>query len=253
MTKLQLKDKVRSLMLGNVKEGYSALLGAHYCYVMPSKERYQFQWFWDTCFHVFILCALDEVELAHRNMRSLFRQQEDNGFVGHMIFWKQVLPRRMTDVLQARPTLQTLRPHMSALVQPPLIAQALKRLYEASKDKLVLYELLPKVVHYHDWLASNRHFDADGLITIISPFESGIDWKPSFDEVVGYSSRATPKNLFTSQLYWRVMAKIDASNFLRQYDLGKISRARRVSCERSRLQHDLRVRFAGPSRPVRGR
>jgi hypothetical protein len=132
----ELKDRVRAVMLDNVKEGYSALLGAHYCYVMPSKERYQFQWFWDTCFHVFILSALGEVELAKRNMRSLFRQQEDNGFVGHMIFWKQVLPKRITDVLQARPTLQTLRPHMSALVQPPLIAQALKRIYEVNGDKL---------------------------------------------------------------------------------------------------------------------
>ena len=222
MTQQQLRDKVRSLLLGNVKEGYSALLGAHYCYVMPSRGRYQFQWFWDTCFHVFILCALDEVELAYRNMQSLFRQQEHNGFVGHMIFWKQVLPQRITDVFQARPTLQALRPHMSALVQPPLIAQALKRLYEVSKDKLVLYELLAKVVRYHDWLASSRNFDADGLITIISPFESGIDWKPSFDEVVGYRARTTPKSLLTSELYWRVMAKVDAANFFRQYDLRKI-------------------------------
>jgi glycogen debranching enzyme len=218
----ELKDRVRAVMLDNVKEGYSSLLGAHYCYVMPSKERYQFQWFWDTCFHVFILCALGEVELAKRNMRSLFRQQEDNGFVGHMIFWKQVLPQRITDVLQARPTLQTLRPHMSALVQPPLIAQALKRFYEVSGDKLFLYELQPKVVQYHDWLAQNRDVDGDGLISIISPFESGIDWKPSFDDVVGYRSHATPTRLFTSELYWRVMLKVDASNYLCQYDLPKI-------------------------------
>jgi hypothetical protein len=129
----EIKERVRAVLLDNVMEGYSALLGAQYCYVMPSKERYQFQWFWDTCFHVFILCALGEVELARRNLRSLFRQQEDNGFVGHMIFWRQVLPNRMTDVLQARATLQSLRPHMSALVQPPLVAQALRRVYDVSE------------------------------------------------------------------------------------------------------------------------
>src|SRR5262245_1123460 len=217
-----LKDTVRTVMLSNVKEGYSALLGAHYCYVMPSRERYQFQWFWDTCFHVFILCVLGEVELAKRNMRSLFRQQEDDGFVGHMVFWGQVLPNRITDVLQARPTLQTLRPHMSALVQPPLIAQALKRFYEVSGDKLFVYELLPKLVQYHDWLAQSRDFDGDGLITIISPFESGIDWKPSFDDLMGYRAHATPRRLVTSELYWRAMLKVDASNFLRQYDLPRI-------------------------------
>ena len=224
MKQNQLKDRVRAVMLGNVKEGHSALLGADYCYVMPSRERYQFQWFWDTCFHVFILCALGEFELAKRNVRSLFHQQESNGFVGHMIFWKQVLPNRITDVLQARPTLQTLRPHMSALVQPPLIAQALKRLHEVSGDKLFLFEMLPKVVKWHDWLARNRDLDGDGLISIISPFESGIDWKPAFDDVVGYRAQVTPKGLFISELYWRVVLKVDASNVFRKYDLREHKR-----------------------------
>jgi glycogen debranching enzyme len=52
---------------------------------------------------------------------------------------------------------------MSALVQPPLIAQALKRFYQVSGDKLFLYEMLPKVVRYHDWLAQDRDFDGDGI------------------------------------------------------------------------------------------
>jgi glycogen debranching enzyme len=139
-----------------------------------------------------------------------------------MIFWNQVLPHRISDVLQARPRWQTLRPHMSALVQPPLIAQAVRRIYEASRDKMLLYDLLPKIVRFHDWLAKNRDFDGDGLLTIISPFESGIDWKPSFDEVIGCKSCATPKNLFASALYWRVVTTIDGSNFIKKYNLAKI-------------------------------
>jgi hypothetical protein len=50
----------------------------------------------------------------------LFAMQEDNGFVGHMTFWKKLIPTHYSDVLQARPTLLNLRPHMSALIQPPL-------------------------------------------------------------------------------------------------------------------------------------
>ncbi len=88
---------------------------------------------------------------------------------------------------------------MSALVQPPLVAQAVKRIYEVSLDKLFLYELMPKLVRFHDWLASNRDFDGDGLICLISPFESGIDWKPSFDEILGMKMRRTPRHLFTSK------------------------------------------------------
>jgi glycogen debranching enzyme len=97
-----------------------------------------------------------------------------------------------------------------------------KRIYDLSRDRLFLYELMPKLVRFHDWLADNRDFDGDGLVSIISPFESGIDWKPSFDAVVGLDQRKTPKNLFMSQLYWRVVMKVDVSNFFRQYDLAKI-------------------------------
>jgi glycogen debranching enzyme len=147
--------------------------------------------------------------------------QEDNGFVGHMVFWKQVLPHRPSDVLQARPRLQSLRPHMSALIQPPLIAQAVKRIHEESEDRLFLCEMMPKLVRFHDWLAMNRSPDGDGLVCLISPFESGIDWKPSFDEVIGQRERRTPRNLFTSKLYWRAVC-IDAWNFAHGYDLGRI-------------------------------
>src|SRR5205085_9751291 len=67
----------------------------------------------------------------------------------------------------------------------------------------------------------NRDFDGDGLIGLISPFESGIDWKPSFDEVLGMKVRTTPRHLFTSKLYWAAVA-VDASNFFQGYDLDKI-------------------------------
>src|SRR5947209_15124076 len=108
MTKEQLKNQVRKLILGSVLDGYSALLDAHYCYVMPSKERYQFQWFWDTCFHVFILCAIGEVELAQRNLLSLFRMQEDNGF------------RRSHGVLEPGAAASLVRRHSGASEAPDL-------------------------------------------------------------------------------------------------------------------------------------
>jgi len=122
---------------------------------------------------------LGEYDVAKRSLRSLFAMQEDNGFVGHMIFWSKVLPTRRTDVMQARPTWQALRPHMSALIQPPLAGIALHALYEACGDRVYLGELYARVRRHHEWLAKNRDFDGDGLLTIISPFESGMDWKAS--------------------------------------------------------------------------
>jgi glycogen debranching enzyme len=217
----RLHDQVRQLMLRNVKDGYSSLLGQDYCYVAPALKPYPFQWFWDTCFHVVILARLGEYALAKRNLRSLFAMQAENGFVGHMVFWNQVLPKRRSDVMQARPTWQSLRPHMSALIQPPFAAQALHTLYEACGDRVYLGEMYARVRRHHEWLAKNRHFDGDGLLTIISPFESGMDWKASYDPVLGYAKRTTARRLYTSKLYWKAVA-VDLNNFLLGYDLDRI-------------------------------
>src|SRR3954470_8803532 len=92
LTDDELRTQVRHLLEQNTNEGYSVLLDHHYYYVQPSPKKYPFQWFWDTCFHVFMFCALQDYELAKRDLRSLFAMQEENGFVGHMIFWKSVLP-----------------------------------------------------------------------------------------------------------------------------------------------------------------
>ena len=48
--------------------------------------------------------------------------------------------------------------------------------------------LLPTVDRYHDWLFANRDHDRDGLISIITPYESGTDHKPAYDLVVGSRS-----------------------------------------------------------------
>jgi glycogen debranching enzyme len=225
MTRQGLHAELRSLLLRNVRDGYSKLLSRSYCYIAPAPGTYPYQWFWDTCFHVVMLARLGEYELAKKNLRSLFAMQEDNGFVGHMIFWNQVLPRRRTDVLQARPSWQALRPHMSALIQPPLVATALEILFEACGDRVFLGEMYAPIQRYHDWLARERDF-GDGLLTLISPFESGMDWKASYDPVIGCTSRRTPRSLLRSRLFWKVVA-VDLANFMQGYELERIRRTGR--------------------------
>ena len=115
---------------------------------------------------------------------------------------------------------------MSALIQPPFAAQALARLFEATGDRVFLGELYAHVQRYHEWLARERDFDGDGLLTIISPFESGMDWKPSYDPVVGHEPRTTPRHLYASRYFWQVVS-IDWHNFLRGYDMQRIRRRNR--------------------------
>ncbi len=211
----ELFEKVRELMYRNISRGFSKLLNKEYCYVMPAPDNYPFQWFWDTCFHVFILCALGEYELAKRNMISLFAMQEENGFVGHMIFWKQTLPVHIFDITQARPTLGRLRPHMSALIQPSFVAQAILRIYSETNDIIFLNEMLPKLKKYHNWLIQNRAPDTDGLIVIITPYESGLDSKPSYDPVIGVKGKGDW--LLGIKARWH-----DWRNFMYGYDLKRI-------------------------------
>src|SRR5438105_6048958 len=109
---------------------------------------------------------------------------------------------------------------MSAIVQPCFAATALRTSFEAFGDRVHLGEMYAKVRRYHEWLAANRDFDGDGLLSIITPFESGMDWKPSYDAVTGYTRRKTPARLF-SRLYFKGVA-VDLSNFMARYDLARI-------------------------------
>src|SRR3954466_11015301 len=215
----EIRKQVRTLMFNNVRARVSPYLKKHYCYVMPSPGKYPFQWWWDSCFHTFILCALDELELAKQNFESLFTMQERDGFVGHMIFWESLLPKDKWNILEGPPVWNQLRPHMSFLIQPPLVAQALLRIFNDSKDEEFLQKFLPKIKKYYHWLAANRDFDGDGLLSIISNFESGIDYKPSFDEVVGFESKKGTRGLF------RRVIMVQFKNFLRGYHLKRIHKA----------------------------
>jgi hypothetical protein len=77
----------------------------------------------------------------------------------------------------------------------------------------------PKIKQYYQWLMTNRGFDGDGLISIISTFESGLDWKPSFDEVLGFHpAKATEK-------YFRKNLSVELTNCVCWYNLKKIYKA----------------------------
>lgn len=214
------KKKVEKLLLENLVTGYSKSKDVEYTFIKPSSERYSFQYFWDTCFHVYILCAIGRVELAKKCFRTLFAMQEENGFVGHIHYWNNVYPARITDIFQNKISLgrDLVRTHMSSLIQPPIIAQTLQKIWQISEDRNYLKEMLPKLKKYFEWLSRNRDFDDDGLISIISPFESGMDWKASYDPVLGFEHGKATKKLF-----WKVI-RIDYGNFWRNYDQQKIRR-----------------------------
>ena len=222
-----LRHKIEKIILGNKVQGYSKSYNYHFTYIKPSANFYPFQFFWDTCFHVFILVALNKLELAKKNMESLFAMQDKDGFVGHILYWNSIFPSRITDIFQSRPGLNKylFRSHMSNLIQPPLAAHATLRIYEASGDKEFLKRMLPKLKKYYSWLINFRDFDNDHLITSISYFESGMDWKPSYDQLLGF-----PEQKANWKLFWKVVYN-DFLNFRADYDLNKIKKKNHFLCK----------------------
>jgi hypothetical protein len=61
-----------------------------------------------------------------------------------------------------------------------VIAQAVEAVVEAGADDF-LEEVLPAIAAYYRYLACCRDPDRDGLISIISRFESGLDFSPAYD------------------------------------------------------------------------
>ena len=213
MSEAEIRQNIKKLLDSNLRHGYSDAFQTEYWTIHPSPETYPFQYFWDTCLHALILINLDEAELATKTLRSLYAMQAEDGFVGHMLYWDRLTPATWTDTFQAK--FEDLnRPHMSALVQPPLSAQALYRIWHHTKDDAFLQEMLPKLKKHFDWLAAHRDLDGDGLLTIINMFESGIDWKPTMDAVYKHDGTAS------QGLYDKVIGN-DYFHFVNNYDPAK--------------------------------
>lgn len=218
MNDQEIKEKVRALLHKNMIRGYSKSTGVHYHYTKPSFKPYASQYFWDTCFHSIIFTAIGELDMAKNHIESLLSLQEEDGFVGHIIYWNRILPNRITDIFQSKPSLglKLFRTHSSAMIQPPLIALAVQNIFHKTNDRIFLQKTYPKLKNYFTWLAQYRDFEGEGLLSIISPFESGMDWKPSFDEVVGFPHGKANWKLFVK------VVNVDFKNFLKNYNLKTI-------------------------------
>jgi glycogen debranching enzyme len=186
MTTPSLLGRARSLLEANTREAFAD--GQRHAYTIPSPRRYLFQWHWDSCFHAIVWAAVD-VERARDELRSLVARQQTNGLLPHVVYWQP-------DAIggSASPYLESAgidwlvpgrKPAASAQMQPPVVAQALEAVIARDDDDSFLHELLPAVARHYRYLATARDPDRDGLISIMSQFECGLDFSPLFDPTPG--------------------------------------------------------------------
>ena len=218
MTAREIIDEAKEVLLGNLRTGYSDWAGTDYKYVCPSKEHYTHQWFWDSCFHAIVLSHFD-ADLAKNEIDSLLFAQRSNGFIPHVIFWDRHNYNNFIANLGSRLESKfSIFPSGTELIQPPLIAQAVEAIYKKDRDLKFLQRVIPKLKTYYLWLERHRDPDNDGLISIVAPYESGLDQSPSYEPVLGVVGK--PQIIGT--LAGRV---VEFRNIMRNYNLKKIFEA----------------------------
>ncbi len=180
MDRQELEAGARNILLTNLRKGVADWNGREYSFVCPSLRGYPFQWFWDSCFHAIALIHLDH-DQAKAELTTLMSAALPNGFIPHMIFWEM---EKQPDFL-ARNIVGMTSPNYSATMQPPIIAYAVERVYQATGDREFLDAALPVLTGFYRWAKQARDPDDDGLIAVIQPEEAGTDCSPKYDDVLG--------------------------------------------------------------------
>ena len=180
MDRQELEAGARNILLTNLRQGVADWNGKEYSFVCPSLTGYPFQWFWDSCFHAIALIHLD-LEQAKEEMTTLMSGALPDGFMPHIIFWEM---EKQPGFL-ARNIVGMTTPNTSATMQPPIIAYAVERIYQATGDEEFKNAALPVLMGFYRWLRQMRDPDNDGLIAVIQPEEAGTDCSPKYDEVLG--------------------------------------------------------------------
>ncbi len=176
---LSLQEQAKTLLSENLVNGVTeGSENLNYTYICPDKKLYPHQGFWDSCFHIIVNTHLNHT-LAKQEFETIMKVQRGDGFLAHMVFWKgnitpvdKVLRGYYNDVFT------------SSLTQTPIIAFALKKIYENTRDKPFLTQYLPRVKKYFDFIFNSRIFADDdiSLPNIIHTLESGLDNSPIYDE-----------------------------------------------------------------------
>jgi len=183
--------EARRVLASNRRTGVSEWDGMRFDFVCPSPTHYPFQWFWDSAFHAIALLQVDP-ELSKQELRCLMQGAQPDGFIAHMLLWEK---HRSPEWLMPDYSIRLAHPFYTATIQPPVVARALERIFDATGDAAFVREILPPTARFFDWLARVRDQDGDGLVAIIQPDESGLDASPKYDAAMGISSQPPTETL----------------------------------------------------------
>ncbi len=156
--------------------------GKKYQFYFPANTKYgHHQWLWDSGFHM-ISWSHKDVQNSIADLRTMLQFQRPDGFIPEIIFWgeEQSSGKKLLTKLFGK-VFGYSREDYTDITQMPMLPFALRAIWNATKDVDLLKEFLPKLVEYFDWWENTRDPDGDGLVSIVHPWESGIDASPIYD------------------------------------------------------------------------
>lgn len=152
-------------------------------YTVPNGRVYPFQWNWDSAFVALGFDAFDR-NRAWTEIETLFRAQWEDGFLPHIVFWKDdpgYFPGPSVWGTGKQPV-------TSGITQPPVAATSVRKLWESAKAageadryRARLETLFGRLLAWHRWFAIYRDFEERGLVVAMHPWETGRDNSPEWD------------------------------------------------------------------------
>jgi hypothetical protein len=166
---------------------------------VPSRSLYPHQWSWDSAFIAIGLRHVSPLR-AQTELETLLAAQWADGRVPHIVFnpsvpldayfpspdfWRSSTAGRAAG---APRTVQT-----SGIVQPPVHALAAWLVHRAdpvlSRARGFLAGVYPRLAAWHRYLLHRRDLGGGGLVSVVHPWEQGMDNSPCWDAPL---SRVTP-------------------------------------------------------------
>ena len=174
----KLKEEAYRILQLNWKNGFT----------IPTSKLYPFQWNWDSGFTSLGHSYFD-MDMAIKEIQSLFSGQWENGMVPHIIFHseneKTYFPNFDFWDANVNPG-APVKPKTSGITQPAVHGFILESLLDRFPDdeKLIAFSkaIFPNMVSNHRFFYTYRDPEREGLTFIFHPWESGRDNSPLWDE-----------------------------------------------------------------------
>ncbi|WP_152040083.1 MGH1-like glycoside hydrolase domain-containing protein [Salinigranum salinum] len=143
-------------------------------YTIPSETLYPFQWNWDSAFIAVGLAGVDP-EAAMEEVETLLSATWPDGMLPQIVFWADAEgyfpgPDEWDAGFDGVET--------SGISQPPVVATAARRVYEATGDDDFRDRVLAPLDSHLAWWRRER--STDGVVYTRHPWETGMDDSPAW-------------------------------------------------------------------------